>query len=201
MSEIEMHCVKTTKNKVTLESALLDEGWDIITFQQGSRYSGLYGSMKRLPLLLSKVREIVGDHPIFGWHLTWAYAGNSQHEGYQDYGRNRLNMYHAIVNTAKRVMKENTQLKILIPSGTAIQDARTALIVGNDFTRDGHHLELRTGRYVASLTWFCAIFRKIISERVYRPKGIQAKQLQVAIDAAHEAVMHPYYITQIRIDN
>lgn len=183
----------------SLEKALKNEKWDYISFQQASQYAGIYSTYERLGELLGYVRGIVGEHPIFMWHMTWAYASDSKHEGFAAYSNSQLNMYHAIVNVAKQVMRDHPEFKILIPTGTAIQDARTALIVGDDLTRDGYHLQLTMGRYIAACTWYTAIFRNIMLPNVWRPKAVTSPQAEVAHEAAHLAVIHPWRISPLHI--
>ena len=137
-----------TINNCTMAKALRSEAWDIITFQQGSAVSGVYTSYRLLPQLIKRVRAMVGPRPKFLWHQTWAYAPYSTHPGFKKYSGDQMRMYAAILYCTKRVLADNPQLKGLIPTGTAIQDARTSFL-GNDLTRDGYHLNLALGRYIA----------------------------------------------------
>lgn len=189
---------KVTERKQTaLKTALDDEKWDFISFQQASQYSGEYSSFGHLKDLIVGVRNIVGNGPVFVWHQTWAYAATSGHAGFAAYDNNQLNMYHRIVETTRKVMQENPQLKILIPCGTAIQNARTAILAGDDLTRDGYHLERTTGRYIASLTWYTALFMRIPAPDVFFPKGVDSNTALLARDAAVEAVLHPWMVTSL----
>lgn len=187
------------KPKVTIQSALADEKWDYISFQQGSQYSGDFDSLGRLPELMRLVRAQVGEKPVFMWHETWAYSIKTTHKGFENYGKSQLQMFHDISETAHTVMDTYPEIKILIPAGTAIQDARTAILAGDDLTRDGYHLEKTVGRYIAACTWFSAIFRRILSEDCYCPKGVSARFKRIALESAHEAVMHPYSIVSLPV--
>ncbi len=189
----------TERTGVKLKDALRDGEWDYITFQQGSALSGLPDSYSNLSDLLISVREIVGPKPAFAWHMTWAYAGNSKHSGFAAYNNNQLQMFHSIEKTTRLILRQYPELKILIPCGTAIQDARTAILAGDDLTRDGYHLNEGIGRFIASCTWYAAIFRRIIYPDVWRPKGITEDEMEIALDAAHLAVMHPFSITPLHI--
>lgn len=180
--------------KATMTRALRDEKWDYISFQQGSKSSGIYSSYANLGKLMALVREIAGKQPVFMWHMTWAYASNSKHEGFKAYDMSQLSMYHAIELCANKAMRDYPELKILIPSGTAIQDARTAISKGDDLTRDGYHLELTIGRYIAACTWYAAIFRRIMPFDTWHPKSVSPSDARIAIEAAHIAVMHPWTI-------
>lgn len=180
----------------TINRALLDEKWDIITFQQGSAFSGIYKSYRLLPALIKKVRSIVGPHPKFLWHQTWAYAEESTHEGFKNYSNDQMRMYEAIVECSKKVLANNPELKGIIPTGTAIQDARTS-ILGNNLTRDGYHLDKHTGRYIAACTWFGVLFNHPFTISSFLPVGMTFEEGEVCRLAAEEAIKHPFEITPI----
>lgn len=188
---------KTVKEHVTLREAIKSAEWDYISFQQVSQYSGMYSTLKYLPEFIIKVRQLAGARTIFMWHSTWAYSPFSTHAGFKNYGNSQLTMYHDIISVAQRVMKENPSLKILIPSGTAIQNARTVIIAGKDLTRDGYHLDLKIGRYTAALCWYLAIFGPAFEYPVYIPSNISKTMAKEARKAATEAVLHPFQITLI----
>lgn len=189
----------TEKAKATIQTALHDEKWDYISFQQGSQYSGDFNSLGRLPELMRLVRAEVGEKPVFMWHETWAYSIKTTHKGFENYGKSQLQMFHDIVETSRLVMETYPEFRILIPAGTAIQDARTAILAGDDLTRDGYHLEKTVGRYIAACTWFSAIFRRILDDSCYCPKGVSSRFKRIALESAHEAVMHPWSIVSLPI--
>lgn len=58
-------------------------------------------------------------------------------------------MYHSIVKAVDKASKL-TKIKMIIPTGTAIQNARTSF-VGDHMNRDGYHLDLKIGRYTGRL--------------------------------------------------
>ncbi|MBD5328798.1 MAG: DUF4886 domain-containing protein [Bacteroides sp.] len=185
-----------TISNCTLTRALREEAWDIITFQQGSAVSGIYSSYRYLPALIKRVRQIVGNHPKFLWHQTWAYAPTSSHPGFKKYSSDQIRMYAAILYCTKRVLADNPELKGLIPTGTAIQDARTSFL-GNDLTRDGYHLDFTTGRYIASCTWYGVLFSQPFSIATYLPAGMTLEEGEVCRKAAQEAIKNPYKIVDI----
>ena len=83
-----------------------------------------------------------------------------------------------------------------LPAGTAIQNARTSS-VGDNFNRDGYHLQLVYGRYTAACTWFEAITRKSVIGNAFTPQGITPLQKRIAQEAAHAAVKQPLSVTKI----
>lgn len=180
-----------------LSKALADEKWDYITFQQASGVSGMYESFENLPELISMVRKAVGKHPVFLWHMTWAYSPDSNHRQFVNYGKDQMKMYEAIVACAKKALADNPELKGVIPCGTAIQDARTSAL-GRDLTRDGYHLSLDEGRYIASCTWYAVLFKEQVLGNSYAPASLNDEQKRVAQTAADAAVAEPFVITKIR---
>ena len=75
--------------------------------------------------------------------------------GFKNYDQNQMKMYTSIVNAVKKAANL-VGIKKIIPSGTAIQNARTSFI-GDHMNRDGYHLDLTIGRYTAACTWFEAL--------------------------------------------
>lgn len=185
-----------TISNCTMTRALRSESWDIITFQQGSAVSGVYSSYKYLGPLLKRVREMVGPRPKFLWHQTWAYAKDSDHPGFKKYSSDQIRMYAAILYCTRRVLADYPELKGLIPTGTAIQDARTS-ILGNDITRDGYHLDLIAGRYIASCTWYGVLFSSPFNIHTFLPGGLTMEEGEICRKAAEEAINHPFEIVNM----
>lgn len=181
----------------TIEKVLGEEDWDYISVQQSSRVSGLADSYKLLPELLSYIRERVPSDATLMFHQTWAYAHNSTHKAFVNYDNDQLKMYKAIVSVTKSVIPE-MGIKFIIPSGTAIQNARTSPVLGNDLTRDGYHLSRPHGRYVAACTWLEAVLGVNPVGNNYCAEGMTKKECLAAQKAAHKAVKKPYKNHKIR---
>ena len=126
-------------------------------------------------------------------------ASTSKHSGFKNYNCNQLTMYQAIADAVKKAAKAN-KIKIVIPSGTAIQNARTSFI-GDHLNRDGYHLDVKIGRYTAACTWFERIFKHNVVGNPYAPEGLDEARKAVAQKAAHAAVKHPYKVTDLSITN
>lgn len=189
--------IKVDTPNTSLREALADESWDYVSFQQVSQDSGLPESYKPyLDELMAFVRQNVRPDTKFIFHMTWAYASDSNHGGFQNYNKSQAEMYRAIVATAKEIAG-NDKFHILIPSGTAIQNARTSKI-GDKLCRDGFHLQLTYGRYTAACTWFEALFKKSVIGNKFAPKGVSEYQKSVAQRAAHAAIASPFSITPIK---
>lgn len=165
-----------------LSRALLDEPWDIISFQQASHDSGKKQTYSELPAFIQDVRSRVGDHPRFVWHQTWAYSPDSSHGGFVYYGRNQQVMYDSICSAVDALVKANPQIVAVIPVGAVIQTARTTAL-GDDLTRDGYHLNRHIGRYIAAATWLKSLFGINPAEVDYLPIRVNPAQ-KAAADSA-----------------
>src|SRR5690606_27406909 len=128
-------------------------------------------------------------------HQTWAYAQNSTHEGFANYNKNQLTMYNSIVDAIAKA-KTLIDASMVVPAGTAIQNARTS-VVGDNFCRDGYHLTIPMGRYVAACTWFESIFGKTVVGLNYKPTELSDFEASICQNAAHLAIQQPNTITQM----
>ena len=191
---------KREKGKMSLEAVLVDEDWDYVSLQQASPFSGMYETYEAsLPELIEYVKARLPKKTKLMLHQTWAYASTSKHSGFKNYNCNQLTMYQAITDAVKKAAKVN-RIKIVIPSGTAIQNARTSFI-GDHLNRDGYHLDVKVGRYTAACTWFERIFKHNVVGNPYAPEGLDEARKTVAQQAAHAAVKHPYKVTDLSIAN
>lgn len=187
--------VTITAEPVTLSSALNSDDWDFVSFQQSSPLSGLYGSYSDLEPLMEYVDSVTPGSPVYMWQQTWAYSPGSTHGAFPTYQSDQKVMYDSIMCASRRVMVDYPALTVLIPTGTAIQTARS--VSGNpDLTRDGFHLDTLVGRYIAACTWFEAIFGESVIGNPYRPDGMTPEQARLAQEAAHAAILSPFAVKQ-----
>lgn len=185
--------------KVSLIDALQDEDWDYVSIQQASGFSGLYESYTPyladlLQFILDNVR---GDEPKLLFHQTWAYDSSSSHGHFKKYDNDQMTMYHAIVEAVQNAVNDNPRIYKVIPTGTAIQNARTSYL-GDSFNRDGSHLEKTYGRYTAACTWYEIISGKSVVGNAYAPSTIDEKEKAVAQNAAHYAAKKPFKVTNMK---
>jgi len=187
---------KVTLDKTSIETAVADEEWDYISFQQASSFSGQYNTfVTPLPLLYNYVKQKTTNPEVkYILHQTWAYAKNSTHKGFANYNNNQGAMYSAIVDAVGRA-KDLIKADLLVPAGTAIQNGRNS-ILGDNFTRDGYHLDVNIGRYTAACTWFEAIFGKSVIGNPFKPDALSDYEAKIAQYAAHSAVMKPNEVTR-----
>jgi hypothetical protein len=186
----------TEKWGYTLETVLAEEDWDYVSVQQVSQNSGIPESYALLPELVEFIKERVPEDAVLMFHQTWAYAPGSNHGGFVNYGRDQMKMYEAIVNTVNQEVPK-VGIELVIPSGTAVQNARTSSL-GKDLTRDGFHLSFTHGRYIAACTWLEAVLGVNPVGNSYCPEGMTAEECRLAQKAAHKAVKHPSKVTKIK---
>lgn len=188
--------VKTETPNVSLLTGLKDEDWDFVSIQQASGSSGQYDTYTPyLPELLKYIQDNVKS-PKLMFHQTWAYASSSDHGEFPKYDSNQMTMYNAIMSAVSSAMKDNPSISVLIPSGTAIQNARTSYL-GDSFNRDGYHLETTYGRYTAACTWYESISGKSVVGNTYAPSTVDETEKAVAQNAAHLAVLKPWEVTEM----
>ncbi|MBQ9785624.1 MAG: DUF4886 domain-containing protein [Clostridia bacterium] len=137
---------------VTANEIIASDTWDVITVQQVSQLSGLYGSFEpHLSVVLRHIRTLCPTARIV-WNQTWAYATHSTHTGFVNYNRDQALMQEMIASASRRVADENGLG--LIEVGRAIAHLREFLPPdGTELCRDGFHLSLDYGRYAAALVW------------------------------------------------
>ncbi len=183
------------KNTMAPHTAL-EEDWDFITIQQGSKDSGKPETYDPYLRELTDFVSLENPDAELVWHMTWAYQGNSTHSAFPDYGSNQMTMYNAIVNAVKTKVLPLDVFSKVIPNGTAIQNLRTSYLLDN-LTRDGYHLSLREGRYAAALTFAKVLTGCDLSEITYTPQEYEYDDLVInAIkDAVDKACASPYSVT------
>ena len=183
-----------TKNNTSISDALTSYDWDYVSLQQASGSSGIASTYSTLTSSLSKIKNIKDDVK-FIWNMTWAYQQNSTHGEFSKYNKNQLTMYQAIVDTVNETVESNSEIELVIPNGTSIQNARTSF-VGDNLTRDGYHLSYDFGRYIAGLTLVAKMTGVDISTLKYAPTGVSKVYKDIAIESVINAINNPYEVTK-----
>ncbi|MFD2965749.1 MULTISPECIES: DUF4886 domain-containing protein [Olivibacter] len=196
--KIDADGLKSTHEKTSILMALQSEPWDYVSLQQASPLSGKFDSyVKPLTAIKHFLDSVNGPNVKYIWHQTWAYAPHSTHAGFANYGKNQEVMYRAIMKASAEA-KKKFGFDLLVPSGTAIQNARTTFL-GEDLTRDGYHLNLHIGRFIAACTWFESFFDEEAPTDRYRPEKVTQEEAEVAKQAAHAAVKRPFKVTKLKV--
>ncbi len=190
----------------SMEYGLLDEDWDIIFLQQSASKSPLvdtYGTY------IDSIMEYVNKtktNPTarFVWNMTWAYQGDSTQSVFVDtFHSDQMAMYESILSATKEKVAGRTDFDAIIPTGTAIQNARTSYF-GDTLTKDTYHLN-NLGRAIAGYTLWATITEKPITQVNLGPVNsydlpekliLSDKDRQVIVDAVNKAIATPFEVTQ-----
>ncbi|MDE7407042.1 MAG: DUF4886 domain-containing protein, partial [Muribaculaceae bacterium] len=184
------------RKHTSVADALADDTWDYISVQQASPLSGQYNTYAAsLPELLTYVKSKAPKNTKMVLHQTWAYQQGAAHSGFKNYDNDQMTMYRAIVDANNRAAKLG-KIKIIVPAGTAIQNARTSFM-GDRMNRDGYHLDLGVGRFTAACTWYEKLFGRDVTENTYLPDGMNPDLARAARAAAHAAVSRPAEVTDL----
>lgn len=130
---------------------IIAQNWDVIVLQQLSNYSD---DLDKIEPDLREMKDAItsvclNPNLAFAWQMTWSY--------WNKYSTSHPRGEHGwrdIENTVEKIV-ENTGINHIIPTGTAIQNARSSVLnTEHELTRDGKHLGYGVGQYVAACTWF-----------------------------------------------
>lgn len=178
----------------TLSDAIMSQDWDFISFQQSSGVSGQTGSYVNLLGLMEETKNYLQDptHTQFVWNMTWAYQGDSNHSDFPKYNSNQMTMYNAICDAVQTAVMPLEDMAAVIPNGTAIQNARTSY-VGDHLTRDGYHLTMDLGRYIAGLNAIKTLTGIDIDPCRYSP--VDSTQTLIAKESVDNSQIHKFEVT------
>ena len=156
----------------TLLQGLQDEEWDVIVLQQASAPSGLAESYEPY---LSELVQYVQENKTnpkakLGWHMTWAYPDGSTREGFEQYGSSNETMYAGILSCVREQVLGHKDFSIVIPTGTALQNARA--VFGNQFSVDAWHHLNDFGKLIAGYMWFCSLTGTEPESLAYMPASL-----------------------------
>ena len=189
---------------------VMRQPWDIIVFQQFSEHSTDFSTYNPYLHKLDSVARAECTNPemCVAWNTAWNYARSYQIPGSSA-------RYEQICQAARNVVERNG-IDVVIPTGTAIENARhTSLQDDHDLTRDGTHLSFSVGCYVAACTWYeklvAPAFGKPVATTkfVYTvPSSMQQHSQYPVRDmtlemnplcqrCAIEAIRNPYAVTKI----
>ncbi|MBQ8208238.1 MAG: DUF4886 domain-containing protein [Clostridia bacterium] len=181
-----------------LETALTSQQWDIITIQQESGNSGVPTSYSNLANIVDYVNtNKTNENAKIYWHMTWAYQSDLSRESFAtNYNNDQMTMYNAIISTVQSKVTTIDGIAGVIPSGTAIQNARTSYL-GDTLTRDGYHLSYGLGRYIAAMTWLSYITGVSLDNINWVPEGYASIALDMSVikESVNNAITTPYEIT------
>ena len=140
--------------------------YDVVVFQQFSLDSGDANTYEPYLAKLIQAYNInrISPRTTFAFNEIWAYASNNK--SIAKY-KTPTNMWKKICQAVKK-MKVTSGIDVIIPCGTAVQNARNveALNIDNELTRDGTHINLYAGRYLLACTFFESIIAPCLNRNL-----------------------------------
>lgn len=181
---------------IGIKESILSDTWDFIAIQHGtndgSRYTDI-NSYVNLVNLVNEIKKIANENVKIVFNMTWVGESYHSHPEIRFYKGDQLLIYNKIANLTKNYILPLKEIDYISPTGTAIQNARNKL--NKELTRDGYHLSLDLGRYIASLTFFKTITNADINNINWSPSLINADK-KIAILSVNEALSNPFEITK-----
>lgn len=195
---------KTMEN-VSLSQGLNDEAWDIIFTQQGAALAGqpaTYGDY--VPQLMDYIKKTKTTPTVgYVWNVLWAYQQDTDQSVYHTvFGGDQMFMYKENLRAAQEKIVPLNMFDRLIPSGTAIQNARTSYF-GDTLTKDTYHLNT-LGRVIAGYTLWSILTGKEITEvnigavssyDLPTPVELTDEDRQVVMESVNNAIKNPWEVT------
>lgn len=194
-----------------ISTALQEEDWDVIFIQQSAAHSPQLNTYSNYIDRLMAVLET--DNPNHAntkyiWNMTWAYATSYSDDVFSRYDCDQMTMYNSCVKAVQEKIVPRTDFDAIVPSGTAIQNARVReLDVENDLTSDGRHANA-LGRTVAAYTVYAAITGQTIeqialdtikdTDTTYEIDELTLTESQKAIilESVNAAIANPFHVTE-----
>ena len=198
----------------TMLAAVKDELWDIVTLQQSSANSGKPETYNAdIQTIQNFVSGTLGYTPEFLWNMTWAYAPGYNNSYYVDNGVfSQEVMYKAITDTVQEKIVSDSSFTGVIPTGTAIQNARTYYTDALEISRpDLTHLT-NLGRYIAAYTWYGYLTGKMpeIPALTQLPSYLRINwgtyvysevDTQIVAKSVAAALSNPFAVTKVEPDD
>lgn len=181
----------------TIADTVQSDDWDIISIQHGTADGSRNSDPACYALfedLVARIKALAPNAKI-AFNMTWVGESYHSHPEIVAHNGDVQTLYTKIADVMRTVVKPTAGVDIVSPTGTAIQNARTAVDV--ELTRDGYHLSLGLGRYIAALTFLKALTGMDISRVSFMPDDVTEAQRDIAVRAAQAAVKTPFEVTTL----
>ena len=182
----------------SIRQAIESETWDWISIQHGTGDGSRYTdpeSYAQLPALVEYVKALAPQAKI-AFNMTWVWEPSSSHHEMRAYNGDTDAFYRNLTALTKGLVASTKGIDLICPTGTAVQNMRTA--TDTVLTRDRFHLSLGLGRYIAALTFFGALTGIDVDLVSWRPEEVSEAEGALARAAACAALHLPFDVTDIK---
>lgn len=182
-----------------ISDAIKEEKWDWITIQHGSSYGGSYTdeeSYKELSELVKGIKLLADEKTEIAFNLTWVGEETYDHCEMLAFDRNQKRYFNAICDITQRLVAPISDIVLVCQTGTAVQNARTTVLKGR-LNRDGYHLSLDVGRYLAGLVFLRTLTGVSVDNINWMPQGVGEEDQKLILKSVNMAIKNPYCISEI----
>lgn len=183
---------------VSIRQAIEGGAWDWISIQHGTGDGSCYTdpeSYLHLPALVDYIKKLAPQARI-AFNMTWVWEPNHNHHEMRAYNGDTLAFYRNLTDLTKGLVASTKGIDLISPTGTAVQNMRTA--TDTVLTRDRFHLSLGLGRYIAALTFFGALTGIDVDLVSWKPEEVSDTDAALARAAARAAVAKPFGVTDLK---
>lgn len=165
---------------ISIRRALQRDHWDIVTLQQATSRFG--GGVETWEPYFTEIRNYVNQYAPQAeavLHETWAYEYDNTMKSFAPYDFDQKKMAAAIHDIYAHFAAE-TGFRVL-PVGDVIQRVRDTLPEfdythgGMSLHRDGFHLSLDYGRWIAGLVWYAKLTGADVTKSRFLPPDCDAE--------------------------
>ena len=185
---------------VSSVDAIKSDDWDYIAIQHGTADGSKYTEIEyydKFPLLVAEIKKLAPEKAKIVFNMSWVGEPSNPHPEIVSFNGDTQRMYEIITQITEDFIAKTEDLDFVIPTGTAIQNARTSRI--ETLNRDGYHLSLGLGRFIASLAFFKGVTGADISNPAWMPESMNEYELAVAIESINNAFDCYYSVTNSKI--
>jgi hypothetical protein len=217
------NAIPDIQENVTMKYALTFDYWDIIIMQGGGfevseceTYTN--GDIQTLQAYVNKYKP---DWATFGWHMPWVFpvdpdlqqtqSTGTVHKHYEKFGHDRSKLFSAVTKCVSDYIVPDDSFSLLIPSGTALENALSSYLTEKDIHRDyGHASDF--GRLIAAYIWYCklagieqldAIKLEKVPKQFFKsiPAGmpdwvLTDHEKEMILESVNNALKNPLQVTQ-----
>ena len=183
----------TETPETAIVSALVSEKWDWVCIQHGSSYGGRYTEAESYALLPHLVQGIKSHTKAsIAFNLTWVGDPEKDRPEMIQFRRDQVRYFTAICDITQQLVATIPGMERVCPTGTAVQNAR-ALGLAPRMCRDGYHLSMDLGCYLAGMTFLKALTDCTLEGITWKPENVNREEQALLIQAANRAIEKPYY--------
>ena len=195
-----------TSGAYTMYDAIKKADWDYIVFQQASSESGTASTYDSLSALMSYVDEHKTNPNVkYAWQITWSARADNP---------GQIPAFDKILDAVNAKITTNNKISVIIPTGTAVENAKTSYLTPKNIQRDAKHLSYGIGRYIAGLTFVKALTGVSIDNSTYPLMDTEGHSQTsgtnedwkasfkftdeinaICIESANNAIKNPYAVT------